>query len=271
MTRILGEFCVGSLLLWSLACTPVSAEGLNREPIQIDKGPKDLVHVSAKGVSLPRILRELASSLSASVEQNGLSTELKTLNCEADEPRILLKCLVGGGVSFMIQADRRNCFPGSSAWCGIKVKVWQDEPSQLEKNTYARLGQIAPNIEKMLKSPSADERANGIDAVLANLAIEGPLVMSLLKDLSRDRQSTVRASAIHGLAVFDGAESQALILEATQDSSAEVRLFAMDALGVTGETREIFERGMTDEDPDVRALAGARLESLYTIHPPKEE
>jgi hypothetical protein len=92
---------------------------------------------------------------------------------------------------------------------------------------------MALNIEKLLSSPDADERTQGIDAVLANQSIKGALALSLLKDLSCDREAKVRAAAIHEMAVFDGPYSQALLREASCGPSSKVRLMAMDALGVS--------------------------------------
>ena len=230
--------------------------------VRIERRPDGAVYVEAKDVEIAEILTEFGKAEGISFQKGALQRLSRSVRCENHDLRMLLKCLAGEGTSFMIRYQSAPCLVTPSSWCGAQVKVWDDADKSKMPGLLAQLHRISPSIEELLKSTSSSIRTRGIDELLANSAVEGGLALSLLRNMALDPSSEVRASAVHGLAVFESPESQALILAATQDESPDVRLAGIDAVVPSEEARETLERALKDQDADVRELATMRLQTL---------
>lgn len=249
-------------ILFAFVCLVWTDSTFSAPETLIEARPGGAVRVMATKVAISELLTTFGQSFGITFQLGPLTETVRTVNCEERDLRLLLKCLSGEGVSFMIRHSAAACTGKSSPWCGSVIKVWDDDAKSKMIGALSRLRERAPSIEALLKSPISSTRAQGIDALLANHDVEGPLALSLLKDFAADPSSDVRASAVHGLAVFEGAESEALILRATQDGSPEVRLAGIDAMASAEDARAVLERALKDSDADVRELASMRLQSL---------
>lgn len=223
----------------------------------VESGKKVRIKSELESVSL--ILDDLARTLGFGLIQKGRSEHRASVSCVSRDLRDLLRCILGGHASFMIEAAEGVAGAPSKDWSSAKVTVlW---PSGLLDPVF-ELKRTAPDILGMLASADPEVRAAGLDALTARQGLDPAVVLSHLKSGLGDSEAIVRSEALLGLAPYEDDEARGLILGATHDNSPAVRLAAIDALIPSDETREALEAALQDSDPDVQELARSRLQAI---------
>ncbi|MBN1587414.1 MAG: HEAT repeat domain-containing protein [Candidatus Omnitrophica bacterium] len=119
---------------------------------------------------------------------------------------------------------------------------------------------------EQIKDPDPDLRQ---EAILRLGGLRNPRAVELMESATYDVNEFVRADALSGLRLVQGAESGARILEMSHDPSSEVRLRAVNAMELLQleEGRDVLAMMLHDRDPRVRVAAIEALNSYKELPP----
>lgn len=111
----------------------------------------------------------------------------------------------------------------------------------------------------MAQSEKPAERESAMSALLASGKIGDPNVKATLEQGLTDQDAGVRAQAISTFAHREGPAAVPAIQLALSDSSADVRLMAVDAIT---HDMMLLQQAIKDKDEVIRKLAEVKLTAL---------
>lgn len=241
-----------------------------------DKG--NGVQLDIKQMPMAQVLGTIAKQVHIPIHYSGLPEGLVTATCVRATLKEALECVLDRKADLIVRYSNDGVKVGgvgqiSEAWVlgsqlGNSVtssaeyvtKSTDDETlthKQKQKETESTGN--ADSLLEMAQSTSAKERANAIGALLAVGRKGDPAIKAALEQAVTDQNADVRAQAISTLAHREGSGAIDAIRDALQDSSAEVRMMAVD--GITDDVA-LLQQAVNDSDETIRMLAEFKLQEL---------
>ncbi len=219
------------------------------------------LQLSFKDATIEQVLKKLTLKTGIAIHYSNLSIEQISSSCNGDLKTVLL-CVTGKGSNLIYRYNNKLSNSGQVAevWFLPLTNLSTPFKNTEEKNTNISVlndDSLYANTSRLLQEANDPElRMNAIE----RLAIEGQLgdikVYNLLKKTLSDANPGVRAQALYGLIRQDQENKLPFLEQAMTDSSADVRLMAVDN---SGDNPWILQQALNDEDSNVRDLAKAKL------------
>lgn len=226
------------------------------------------IQVRAVSASAESLLSELARKYPFDLTIRAPLEEKRNVSCIGTDLRPLLRCLLGADVSFMVEAASGGLSPQGKR--RVIVLGPADRSSGSSRPTLAPgTPKVLPeDLKHLLGSSVPRRRAEGVYALISRGGLDPGVVFGALAKAAGDSNPDVRASALEGLASSADPRARSLVQQGLLDPSPPVRLAALDAMAIQGESRASFEWALKDPDPAVRDLAGSRLVLLLSAGAP---
>lgn len=177
-----------------------------------------------------------------------------TLRCSGTDVQEILSCLLGSGASVLY----RRGLPGNPravASVRILASSYVKSPS---RDSSSDAGRVTAILE-MTRAEDPDMRADGYTRLAQLGKADGTFKRSVFSAGISDASGEVRAAALLGLYGVDPEGSREHVLTGLKDVDANVRLAALDVIGVGPGTEAILNQALNDPDELVRELARMRL------------
>lgn len=236
------------------------------------------IRLAARQASLGKILKQLADKTGARIHYSALPEAPVTATCAGANVRQIMECLLARQVGLVAnkpEQDKPDEFwlLGSSVGSCQAISI---EP-ELPKNTdITQPVQVPVSLEAQAEADEAvheqSERllkqAQSKDPFLRgealnNLGAQGDKsdanVDEALRNGLSDKDASVRAQAITGIARRGGVEVADLLGQALKDQDVNVR---MTAVSVVPDDATILQQALNDTDATIRSLAKDKLNDL---------
>lgn len=220
---------------------------------------------------LSEVLERISSESKVPIHYSILPKGLVSATCVGSTLKQILGCLLGEKTDFIISYSHQNNSikqneQPTEAWIlGSRLEessVTTDcafNTSQKNKNTVNNKPDQTDNLLIMAQSEKPAERESAMSALLASGKIGDPNVKATLEQGLTDQDAGVRAQAISTFAHREGPAAVPAIQLALSDSSADVRLMAVDA--ITDDVM-LLQQAIKDKDEVIRKLAEVKLTAL---------
>ena len=122
--------------------------------------------------------------------------------------------------------------------------------------------ELANSIQNQAASEDYGERINALSQLAVKGSIDPAIAQKILQKAIRDKDSNVRAQAVHALAQQECADAMLVLEQAFNDSELSVRMMALDSLGLDDKSVNLLEQAMQDDDEAIREMAAMKLKFL---------
>ena len=267
--------------------TAVSGTILPSAKIEIarDKGSEFLLEV--RQLPLAQVLKELSAKTNTPIHYSVLPEGLITATCAGSSLKPVLECLLNRKADIIVRyvhgktgkaendkiaeawvlGSKLEALPTSAA-CKADAAQGSISLNMIEANPETG-AQLKPSQSDLLleisKTGNPTDRAQAISDLLTIGGQNDPKVKSMLETAAHDPDANVRAQAISTLTHRDdySENAEAIIQDALQDESVDVRLMAVD--GITGDAG-LLQQAINDPDETVRSIAASKLDELSKMN-----
>jgi len=229
--------------------------------VTVDREPSGGIRLQARDVPLGVVMAALSSKAKVPIRFRQAPDRPVTISCHGQDVRPILRCLLGEKANLFVQYT-----PKGLSGVTVLASTFENNPNG---DALAKLTEPASQpsgglptleaVQEKLRSGDADERALGLELLGRIENLEAATLRAAYEEGLKDPDGDVRAAALAGIAVLDGARSSGLLSEAMNDRDPSVRLAAVDGMPINPETRPALEKALSDPDEAVRELAGLRL------------
>lgn len=279
------HFTFFSILVFLSFHIPVSVAQSSDE--KTSKKPINLIFDDNEGSELQLEIRQMpmADALDSIAKQTGvpihysvLPEGLVTATCVGNSLKTVLDCLLNKKADLIVRYPRNTDKDSSrtkvaEAWilgsrldgiaakadCSTNLGGINGSLTMSEHKQHDAESERIQQLLKMATSEKPEQRAEAIGSLLATDRKNDPEIKALLENSLHDKDANVRAQAISTLSHLEGNDAMPAIQEALQDSSADVRMMAVD--GITDDVT-LLQQAINDSDETVRSLATLKLEEL---------
>lgn len=254
------------MLLFGLSGAAFAQNAAQPQPhFTLIAAPKGGMLLEVQQMPLAQVLDTLAAKTHIAIHYSALPEGLVSAYCPGTHFKDILECLLARKADLLIRYPQATDV-GKHGWAieeiWLKGSSVAGSPQALAVATRfphpenARIRQIL----ELAQSPNAQERADAMAALLAEGNLDDPAVTAALEQALDDEDPKVRAQALSSYAHHEnGAAVTQAILAAMNDSSADVRLMAVDSIN---NDRELLQQASNDPDENIRTLAAMKLEAL---------
>ncbi|NJD05447.1 MAG: HEAT repeat domain-containing protein [Methylococcaceae bacterium] len=211
---------IGPLVLAALLANPAMAIDAPRPPqiaVAAEPGAKPAVTLEARDAPLARVLDELAARTGAVIHYSVLPEAPVTATCAGASLQPVLRCLLGAKADFLLRAGGS----AQSAKAGQPREIW------------------------ILGSSLIKERSAAGDAAVCTAAAGAPKEPGKKPNAEESRRKREQAEQVVALAGGSDPVARAAALDRLSGENLA------DATTV----RQILEKSLTDQEPEVRAKA----------------
>lgn len=264
----------------SFAATAVES---NREAyfkVNVSNNKGSEIQLEAQKAPLDRLLDTLAKKTKVAIHFSSLPQELVTATCVGSSLKPVLECLFAGKATLAYRGDEKSpdvskmiqevWVTGSSlagkasagdASCLARAERAEHELKILQQRLDAKEGAVdmTDDFVKMTESDKAETRAAAIGALLSSKRKDEPAIKAVLEKALTDQDPAVRAQAVSTMAQGGSGDNTAILQDALQDESVDVRLMAVSAIT---DNIGLLRQAANDSDETVRTLATMKLQEL---------
>lgn len=238
------------------------------------------LQLKVRQMPLAKVLDFIANKTHVPIHYSLLSEGLVTATCVGTALKQVLECLLDRKADLILryphaQTQTANNANIAEAWIlGSRLDgttaenfpvtgdeasfdLWQNQ--QATKTEQDRIDELL----KMTQSETPEERAAAIGALLTEGREDDPDVKAALERALTDQESIVRSQAVSSYAHHENSAAVSeVIQEALNDSSADVRMMAVDSIT---DDIALLQEAVNDSDATIRSLAAIKLEELTAI------
>ena len=235
------------------------------------------LQLEVKEMPLAKVLESISIKSKVPIHYSVLPEGLVTATCVGSSVRQILDCLLARKADLIVRYsddsghDETNGQIAEAWILGSRIgdavtPVDCSKGGTISKGTLS-FQQRIPNSEidltddliKASQTKDAIQRAEAMGALMAGGRPGDPTVKAVLEKALTDQDANVRAQAISSLAHREGNGAISAIQEALHDSSADVRMMAVD--GIIDDTA-LLQQAVNDSDETIRYLAQVKLDAL---------
>ncbi len=245
---------------------------LNSLVISSDKGSEFQLEVRA--TQLSAVLDNISNKTKTPIHYSVLPVGLINATCVGSSLKPVLECLLAKKVDLVFRnspspSQANNIAEvwimgsnfadgaGKNETCAASTELTKADAQAVDEQEFE--SNRTEQLLTMSNAKNPDDRATAIGALLTGDHKDDPAVKAVLEKALMDKNPAVRAQAVSTLAQFEGDNATALLEEALQDDSVDVRLMAVG--GMTNNVA-LLKRAVNDVDETVRSLAITKLEEL---------
>jgi hypothetical protein len=222
--------------------------------IGIHRSPEGIWTIEVREAQLSDVFKRLTEAMGVPVISVQPPELPLTLRCSGVDIRVIMGCILGSGASVMY----RRGLPGNPEGIASVRVLSSSYAKRKSVVSYAESSRVA-GILQMTHSEDPGERADGYTR-LAQLNVGDATIKRGAFDIGlSDTSGEVRAAALLGLHGLDPEGSREQMLNGLTDVDANVRLAALDVVGVGQGAAAILNQALSDPDELVRELARMRL------------
>lgn len=238
------------------------------------------LQLKVRQMPLAKVLDSIANKTHIPLHYSLLPEDLVTATCIGTTLKQVLECLLDRKADLILryphaQTQTANNGHIAEAWIlgsrlnGTTVEnfpvsgdeasfdLWQNQ--QATKTEQDRIDELL----KMTQSENPEERAAAIGALLTEGRVDDPDVKAALERALTDQESIVRSQAVSSYAHRENSAAVSeVIQQALNDSSADVRMMAVDS--ITNDVA-LLQEAVNDSDATIRSLAAIKLEELTAV------
>lgn len=237
------------------------------------------LQLEVRQMPLTKVMDAIAKKTNIPIHYSVLPEGFITATCVGASLKPVLECLLNHKADIIVRYshDKSNITANNQiaeAWIlGSKLEATPSNQACTKTNEKASLSLIDKDQEteskpdqsdellKIAKSNNASARADAIGALLTIGRTNDPQIKAMLEEAIHDQDANVRAQAVSTLTLREDFRGNAteVIQEAMQDSSAEVRMMAVEGIR---DDIGLLQQAINDSDEVIRTLATSKLEEL---------
>ncbi len=267
-------------ILFVAGLFPIVVTAIENEQIQVkttrDQGAE--LQLEVRQTPLAKILDHIAKQTNVPIHFSALPDGLITATCVGNSLKPVLECLLNKKADLIVRygkdsKNKENQSKIAEAWIlGSKLDSYPTNAvictgitpeAQIalheKQNKVSEQEQQFDLLLQKAQSLNAAERADATGALLATQRKGDPKIKAVLATNLHDPDPSVRAQALSTFSHLEGDDALPIIREALNDSSADVRMMAVDSIT---DDIALLQQAVNDSDESIREYALMKLEEL---------
>lgn len=270
-----------SIHLFCIAFFPVCL--LAQPTLRVNIG--EIIAIEARQAPLAQVLDEIAEKAAIKMHYSVPADTLVTAICAGENLKQAMDCLLGSKANLVFrynQSRKANTLTpplpsGRGEGTLLPSELWilssnfeaapaSSQCTATPPKTVSNAAHTAhKEIVKLLEMAASDDASQRASA-LSRLSLAGReddfIVKQALKNALSDKEASVRAQAVFGMARREGEQATYILENALHDQDASVRIMAVDAAGSDFFAINLLKQALTDSDKGVSDLAALKLQAI---------